>query len=385
MQQESRLLIATLRRAITDKASDMPTDVDWEFFYRLTRAHGVSALVWEGIRKDTQVLSAMPAELQQKFSGEYYHAIFRDTQFEHTKVELQERLEEAGVPYVFLKGSRLRYDYPIPSLRTMCDMDILVNTRDYDAITKVAESMGGEAYSGDGNHHNFKFPGGVAVEFHPNLVHPGTMVGTQINPGWQYTQGVEAKELTPEGMYLHTLAHLAEHFISGGVGVKFVLDIWVLRNLSKTQPDRAFVEEELERMDLLEFAQKIEALAEMWFCEGESTPLLEELGEYIISSGSHGKSDRAMLNAVSLSKGGNYFSALWHRVFYPRRELETRYPWCDGKPWLLPAAWCTRAWDTMTKRGHLVRKWAKGTAEVSQEDVRQQRQKMARFGIKRKS
>ena len=293
---------------------------------------------------------------------------------------------EANVPHMFLKGSRLKYHYPVPALRTMCDMDILVNTADYDTITRVAESVGGKSYYGDGNHHNFEFPGDVAVEFHPNLVHPGLLVGTEMNPGWQYgakKEDTSTVVMTPEGMYLHTMAHLAGHFVEGGVGVRFVLDIWILRNRCE-QPDRTVVEKELKAMSLLDFAQKIEALAEFWFGEGEFSPLLEELAEYILTSGSHGRSNRAMLNAVSLSKGGSRASALFHKIFYPRRELETRYPWCEGKPWLLPAAWFARAWGAVTKRRHLIRRWSEGTGQVTKEEAAQQREKMARFGIKRK-
>lgn len=386
MLQESRLLISALRRSVTGNGEIVVADVDWERVYALSRVHSITALAWEGMQKDPAVQEAMPEEVKKRFSADYLRTVFEDTQFEYIKKNLRESLLKAGIPHVFLKGSRLKYDYPVPALRTMCDMDILVNTADYDAITEIAVGMGGKSYYGDGNHHNFGFPAKVAVEFHPNLVHPGTLLGTELNPGWQYAVKNEetgAYEMTPEGMYLHTLGHLAEHFMSGGVGIRFVLDIWVLRNRSKPA-DWAFVEKELDRMSLLEFAQKIEALAEYWFGTGEQTPLMEELAEYIITSGSHGRSKRSMLNAVSLSQGGNRASALWHKIFYPKRELETRYPWAEGKPWLLPAAWCARAWGAVTKRGHLVKKWAKGTGEVSREEAENQRAKMERFGIKRK-
>ena len=387
MNQESRLLICGLRRAVASADTSVSVDVDWRKFYTLAKSHGITALVWSGLEKEPAVQESMPEPWKQQFSADFLRCIFRDSQFEHVKGKIREGLRAAQVPHIFLKGSRLKNDYPVPALRTMCDMDILVNTADYDAIDQVAEGIGGKSYYGDGNHHNFEFPGGVAIEFHPNLVHPGMILGTEMNPGWQYARQDEQTklwEMTPEGLYLHTLVHLAEHFAGGGVGVRFVLDIWILRHRSEAQPDRVFVEKELKRMSLLDFAQKIEALAEWWFGDGQSSPLLEELGEYILTSGSHGKSNRAMLNAVSLSKGGSRASALLQKAFYPRQELETRYPWCEGKPWLLPAAWCARAWGAVTKRGHLIQRWSEGTGQVSKEEVALQREKMARFGIQRK-
>lgn len=225
------------------------------------------------------------------------------------------------------------------------------------------------------------------MEFHPNLLHHATPVGTQINPGWQYAQrdaDTCAMALTPEGFYLNTICHLANHFVAGGVGVRFILDVWVNRHLRKPAFDRATVGAELESFGLLDFARKIEDLAELWFGEGETTPLLEELGEYILTSGSHGTSDRAMLNAVSLSPGGSRLSALWKKAFYPRQELEDRFPWCKGKTWLLPAAWCARAYSAVTNHGDLILKWGKGTGDISKEEAAGHKEKLARFGIHRK-
>lgn len=386
MQNEYKLLIGALGLAVAGKSFQMPDEVDWERFLYLAKAHGLEAMAGQGLKTNTAVWDVVPEKVRSYLDMTYFRAICREAQLDYIHGQLKKRLEDAQIPHVFLKGICLKADYPVPALRTMCDIDVLARTEDYKRIAEVAESLQAEAYSGDGNHLNFKFPGGVAVEFHPNLLHPGTPFNTGINPGWQYTEGeAPSKEMNAEGMYLNTICHLAEHFVASGVGVKFVLDIWVCRNLRKKQYDRGFVERELARFGLLEFARNIEALAEAWFGSGEMTEVLEELGEYILSSGSHGLSQRAMLNAVALSPGGNRTSALLKKVFYPKEELETRFPWCKGKPYLLPAAWCARAYGAVTKRGHLIAKWSKGTAEVSEEQVNEQRQKLSRFGIRRKT
>jgi hypothetical protein len=267
----------------------------------------------------------------------------------------------------------------------MSDMDILVRVDDYDTIDKVCLQMGGKLETGDGNHRNFHFAGGVKVEFHPNIVHQGSPVGTQINPGWQYAKQEAptcSMELTEEGFYLSILCHMADHFVDGGIGIRFVLDVWVFRNRRKNAMNREFVERELESFGLLEFTEKIEQLAEVWFGSGQTDPVLEELAEYIITSGSHGLADRAMLNAVSLSKGGSKTSALWSKVFYPREELEARYPWAKGKVWLLPAAWCARAYRAVTSHGDYILAWTKGTGKFTNEEITQQKEKMSRFGIR---
>ena len=380
MSQESKLLLALLRQEIAGVPAEIPESIDWNAFLELAVFHSLEALVYSGLQSFTEVPKRVLAQLE----GAYHHAIFRDTQFSFIRSELTKALTDEGVSHIFLKGSCLKQDYPVPALRTMSDIDILIHVENFEKIDRAAAKLSGKRKDGDGNHRNFLFPGDVLVEFHPNLLHHSIPVGTGINPGWQYAlEGGFGGErfLSEEGFYLSILCHLANHFVTSGVGVRFVLDIWVCRHLRKAQLDRSFVEQELERFGLLEFTQKIEALSEAWFGNGEMSPELEELGEYILSSGTHGTVDRAMLNAVSLAPGGSATSALWKKMFYPRGELEDRYPWCRGKAWLLPAAWCTRAFQAVTRRGSMILDWQKGMGAVSKESAAAQREKLKRFGI----
>ena len=382
MTAEQKLLIDALAQAVAGKPCEMPENVDWRQFVGLCKMHAVEALVYDGLQK-ANLWSQVPEPGQKILTQAYQTAIFRDAQFAHLKKTLTEKLDGAQVPYILLKGICLKESYPEPALRTMCDMDILVHTQDYATLDRIAEEMGAKLGHGDGNHHNYTFPGGVTVEFHPNLLHHDTPVGTQINPGWQYAQA-GSNSLTPEGFYLNTLCHLANHFVAGGVGIRFVLDVWVNRHLRMPGFDRSVVEEELNRFELLEFAQNIEALAEFWFGRGEETPLLEALGEYILSAGQYGTMDRAVLNSVVLAPKQSKSSALLKKAFYSREELEDRFPWCQGKPYLLPVAWCTRCFRAVTRRGGLILKWSKETGKISGEEIAMQKELLNQFGIRSK-
>ena len=383
MTPEQQLLIAAVRASVTGTAIDLKTAVNWQLFLKLTKAHSLLPLICDGLQKTPDIWQQLPEGIQNSLFHAYMQAFYQEAQQEHTRQQLTQKLCDANVPHIFLKGAVLRYDYPEPALRTMSDLDLLVYAKDFDKIAAIAKDLSSKMVEGDGNHRNYLFPGNVAVEFHPNLLHHASAIGTGINPGWQYAKeqtGV-SRELTEEGLYLNTICHLAEHFVSGGVGVRFVLDVWVSRHLRKTQPKRAFMEAELTRFGLLEFAHNIEQLAETWFGDMPTTPLLEELGEYILTSGSYGNTDQAILNSLSLS-GGNRMSALWKKAFYPKAELEDRFPWCKGKPLLLPAAWCCRAYMAITQHGHIIAKWSKDTGKISKEQVTENQNKLKRFGIR---
>lgn len=383
MHNEYKLLVDALACAVAGKPLTLPEEIDWLQFAKLSRRHMVAPLAYFALRQ-TGFLEQAPENIQKFLKSEYNLAIYLDSQSNYIRQVLSQQLEEAKIPHIFVKGADLKYNYPEPALRTMCDMDILVRAEDFAALDTVTKALGGTAKPGDGNHRNYGFANGVNIEFHPNLLHHDTPVGTGINPGWQYAKQdlpTCAGALTEEGFYLNTICHLANHFVAGGVGVRFVLDVWVCRHLRNPQPDRAFVEAELQRFGLLDFARNIEALAEAWFGSRELTDTLEELGEYILTSGLHGTSQRAMLNAVTLSPGGSRSSALMKKAFYSRAEMEDRFPWVKGKPWLLPAAWCARAFCAVKNHGDLILKWSKETGQITQEEVARQQEMLERFGI----
>jgi hypothetical protein len=382
MTTEQKLLIDALACALTGKAYMVPENVDWRQFIGLSMRHTAAPLVYDGMQKNGS-WEMLPPPAKKLLTDAYHTAIFQDAQFVHLKNTLGEKLTAAGVAHIFLKGASLKKDYPEPALRTMCDLDILVHTEDYSKIDKIAKEMGAESEDGDGNHHSFRFPGRLEVEFHPNLVHHDSPVGKDINPGWQYASE-EGNDLTPEGFYLNTVCHLADHFAAGGAGVRFIADIWVCRNLRKPQPNWEMVNAELRRFGLLDFAQNIEALARCWFGDGEETVLLQELGDYILSEGQYGNVNQAIRNAAALSSGESGASALGKRIFPSKEDLESKFPWCKGKPILLPAAWCARCVRVVTKRGGLALKWTKETGKLSKEEITEQKAMLGRFGIRPK-
>ena len=381
MTNAQALLIHAVKASVCGVPIANLDEPDWNEFLQLAHRHDLNAMVYDGLQKSNFLL---PQTVEQALHSHYMRAFYQDSQQEYVKKQLQDALVAAGIKHIFLKGSVLKDDYPVPALRTMCDLDVLVYAKDFDAIADVVKALGGKTMPGDGNHRNYCFFDSVFVEFHPNLMHHATPVGIGINPGWQYAKEDSqtcSGALTAEGFYLNTICHLASHFVDCGVGVRYVLDVWINRHLRKPEADRAFVEAELKRFGLLDFAKNIEQLADAWFGDLSMTPLLEELGEYILTSGLQGTAERAMLNAMSLSTGGSRASALWKKAFYPRAELEDRFPWCKGKPLLLPVAWCARVYHALTIHGNIVGRWIKRTGQISKAELTEHRGKLHRFGI----
>lgn len=377
---DGNTLVAFLRQAVSN-GGELPEEIDWEELIELARLHHVEPMVCHVVRKKRLPI---PDRSKDILNGIYSRRMFLEVQQDYTMGMIRTSFCEARIPHVLLRGALLKRDYPSSDMRTMSDLDYLVRVEDYPRIKKSAEKLGGRHIHTDGGHFSFLFPPEVMVEFHPNLIYAASPVGTEINPGWQYTRigsGPYDLELTEEGFYLNMICHMAYHFTKGGTGVRSVLDLWIYRHRHTPQPDKQIVERELERAGLRLFAEQMEALAEMWFGTGQQTSHLEELGRYVLTSGAHGVEARAVLNAACFSPGGNGCSALLSRAFYPREELENRFPWSRGRPWLLPAAWCVRAFWAVTQHpGHILR-WGRAAQSLSEQELKEQRERLRRFGF----
>lgn len=77
--------------------------------------------------------------------------------YEHT--ELHNLLTQNSIPYVILKGVASASYYPNPILRTMGDVDFLINSADFPRVASLLESIGFEKATEDDGE-------GIHIAFH---------------------------------------------------------------------------------------------------------------------------------------------------------------------------------------------------------------------------
>lgn len=374
MKQAYSAFIHILRCHLRGEPLGLPASVPWDAVLELAKIHGLLPVLWCMLEGSNDV----PDEVLASARRGFHAAVFMDAQLSHLREQIGQRFRGKGIAHAFLRGVCIKGDYPVPALRTMGDMDVLVRMEDYAAIHREMAALGGKPCDEDDNHRSYSFPTGACVEFHPNLLRH-TSLGAVINPGWQYVDP-GCTELNTEGHYLNLVCHLAHHFCVGGSGVRSVMDVWVTRHRRPIQPDREKVLATLEACGLRAFVENVEALAEAWFGAGEMTPVLEALGEYILTSGAFGTRERKLLSAAAFS--GSKWSSLGARVFPPKVILEDSYPWSKGKPLLLPAAWFARLVSKTTHaQGTALKCWGKDNLSITDEAVQRQKDLLRTFGF----
>jgi hypothetical protein len=176
-------------------------------------------------------------------------------------------------------------------------------------------------------------PSGVHVELRYNPSAVSDKSRQVLSSIWDNVVDKNAYKLamTNEMFYFYHLEHMAGHFVAGGCGVRFFLDVQVLNNTLEFNED---LKNQLLRDAKLDvFADKVEQTAECWFGNGVDSQLIQDVEEYVLSAGLYGR----MKNRVAIKrieKGKLRF--LVSRIFLPYNKLKFKYSRLQKYPILFP-------------------------------------------------
>ena len=241
--------------------------------------------------------------------------------------------EEEQIPYIILKGEKLRKLYPEPYLRQSCDIDVLVKKEDLKRASEVIEKQFSSS-KGEEQEHDifFKTDTGVSIELHFSF---GTRNGADdlLEKVWEKSVAVEGKycfEMPDEIFNAYFIFHTANHFRIGGCGVKPIIDFYMLfkkRNFSANMS-----KEILEELGCLIFAEKAYALADAWFGDAKMDDVLLAMEEFVMDGGVYG-SLKHRTEIYAVQDGKKFYRK---RIFMSLKDLKIRYKKLEKYPFLYP-------------------------------------------------
>jgi hypothetical protein len=376
----SEYLIKLLRLSLNGKTvGSIPPEIDLKKIYYLACLHSVTPAVYPAIKE-------LPEQSIEMFKEEYMKS-WRKTALQYIESSsILSKADEFNVDCIPLKGSILKELYPSPEMRTMADLDFLCNIKKIEDVKLIMYQLGYIPQSESENHFVFYKEPLMNIEFHPNLLSP-CYFSEHLNPGWQYAVGTgrdkPLRSLTKEGFLIHLVAHTAYHFINGGSGIRSVMDIWVYLNHYKKNLDNITLNRELRHAKLLDFYNNLKALAEAWFGDGEMTPLLSELGDYIIKSCTYGTQQNLLKS--KLGADGNYKSNrrkyIVSSVFPSYKIMSGKYPKLKKYRFLLPIYWIKRIFSIILFKYKKAKLWIMDFSSVKESDVEKSRTLLTLVGL----
>lgn len=353
-----------VNRALFSRAFLPEEAVDWRFVCRMCKAQSISGLVWAGLQK-TQTL---PDEAR---FIEYFHYVetMEAVQFAHQEKALTQviaMLEAEKIPYILLKGSRIRKYYPQPVWRTSCDIDILFDCKEDLLHEKMLEL--GYTFAGDAGTTLNYLRRPVEFEMHRRLFDDKLEFHGFFEEVWKHSvpagKGSCERLLTEEYFYAYMIAHMAKHFTRYGCGVRPVIDLYLYRQTAPANFDSKKAEAMLKKIGLLGFERRLLALTRAWFETGKLSETDKKLTDYIMEAGVYG--DSRIMDARAVKHPEEAEKAKRKRLrklfFPPLNEMRTLYPCMLKCPLLLPVAWGMRFCGVFTKKRKAAQeKWKRYT------------------------
>lgn len=304
------------------------------------------------------VLEALP-ELEDgaRLRSHIKKQVLRQIMASSALVQVTEKLEEAHIPYLLVKGAYCRSIYPNPAHRSSSDEDILVPEPYFHQAEKLLLTMGYQrGQEGEESDVHSFFSAMLHLELHRSLTdHAGLeqcLEKKLADPDRFSLDGSMIRTLPPQEHFLYLTAHFYKHFLAGGVGIRQVADMVMVAQQGNIRWQQVW--EQLQNMGtdvlicgVLEIGESYLGLtnvpipAQVRAKSPGPEPLLADImdaGVFGASTMERKHSSLMTLEAVQ----GRKKSAVLRTAFPKGAQLVHRYPYLKARPWLLPVAWGSR-------------------------------------------
>ena len=313
MQNHQRILLDILASALFRRPMTPPDVKDWGAVMREAQAQAVLPLVVSTAK------GWLPPELRKKWEFIRMQAYIKNMEVIAAHGDIHQRMTKYGIPYVILKGCASARYYPHPDLRTMGDVDFLVEKSDLEHCEQQLLNDGMKRVD-DGQHgyHRRYLYQEMPYELHWEAPMIPRIGGDQIRAAladiirtactvrdgaWEYC----VPDNFHHGMVL--LLHTAGHMTAEGIGLRHLCD-WAVYIDSMTD---AFVLGELaprlRDCGLWEFARVLTAISsrflgakERTWATGINTELLDKLMDDILAGGNFGLKEKHRQKYASLTR-----------------------------------------------------------------------------------
>ncbi len=311
--------------------------------YRLAKKHDLSHVISEIIYQNR---IEVEEDLRLRLQQQHYASVCRCEQMKYAQTQIYTAFEEAGIDYIPLKGAVLRAYYPVDSMRTSCDIDILIHETDLDSAIAALEPYG--FVGGKRHYHDVSLfaSNGSHLELHFNVQENRKNLDAVLKNAWKYavpTDRPNQYAFTDEFFVFHMYAHMAYHFMRGGCGIRSLMDLWIMEHkmgLTYVQAETLLKQAGIDR-----FAQEMSRIAELCFTENQTDEFSDTVLDYILSGGVYGSTKNHI--AVKKVQAKNTFGYMLGRLFLPLDGMKSIYPVLKKAPVLLPFCWIGRWFDML--------------------------------------
>ena len=384
MNRFQRDFIEIIRAAFEPTSYELSSDFDFERAVQLAKAHNIAAIVYYGAL-NCGVDSEHP-QMQELFSLTCKAMMVSQRQM-YEIGRLEAAFEEAGIAYMPLKGTILKGLYPRPEMRAMGDADILIKLEQYSKIEEIMRSLEFEFDSECDHVFEWHKPS-LHLELHKKVVpeNDEDLYG-YFETGWKFAdqiQGTHQFEMSWENFFLYIFVHFTKHYRIAGIGIKHILDLWVVTH-THPNPDMEYIHGELKKMGLHEFYTNVMKVVTVWFLNGSENEKTELITNVIFNSGQYGTYEQQIVNRAVLTHKGSSVKARFVKlrdgIFLPYRKMKIRYKAVEKCPILLPVMWVVRWFEILLFRRHVFKVQRERSKMMDKKNMEDHKQALQFVGL----
>lgn len=330
------------------------TAVNWQALYSLSELHSLASLVSYAVCALPKVQRPQ-SEIYELFRQHQALALVTDSNVNLETELILNSLSDAGVKCIPVKGYVIKNDYPIPSMRSMTDVDIIYASDKKQEVKDIFASLG-YTLEENGEELNFNKEPFYHFELHSDKKLNHVYFSDILDRG-VYPAGSLVGHLNPEDSYLFLLCHLSKHFIYGGAGIRMITDVYVFCRKYYDNLDKAYLSNELEKLNLKDFECKVRKLAFNWFSEDE--PCTDTfLADYILCACTFGNAkdsyiSNAIISEKKTGKKQTAFKLFLRKVFVPYKTIAELYPSAKAHKILYPFCLCAHWFERVFRKRNL--------------------------------
>lgn len=288
-------------------------------------------------------------------------------------LEVYDKLKEAEITALVVKGCVCRTVWPKGELRISSDEDVYVRPEEFEKACEILRACGLVCDDHADTTNDFEIgwrkpDSTLYIELHQKLFTPDSgatgdlqrFFDDAFDRAREYSVehgSAKVWSMSPEDHLLYLLLHAYKHFIRSGFGIRQVCDIGLWAKRYVDEIDFSALMRKLEEVHALHFAAAVFAIAREdlgidWrlpACWDEISvdrvPMRNDLldgGVYGSATMSRQHSAPMTLEAVAASRENRKKASLLQRVFPPKERLLRNYPELVDHPTKLPLIWAKR-------------------------------------------
>ena len=341
--------------------------------FLISQKHHMMAATFEQIRQSDIWKSAEYQELFQVWKKSTVRDVMVQMQRTEGFLTLYEKLCQAGVTPLVVKGVVCRNLYSKPDYRISGDEDILLPKEQFAKCDAILLQAGFEREEIDLEHLPYEIPylnrkNGVYIELHFSLFPEESGAYGHLNDEFREVfahkireeiQGRNVWTLCPTEHLFYLICHSFKHFLHSGFGMRQVCDMVMMAEKYGNQIDWEEIEKRLVRLNMKMFWDALAKIGHEYLgfsyekagypehmqnAEIDVEPLLNDLLEGGIYGDSSMERKHSSNMTLAAAEGGKAdTTASLKASLLPNVEyMKGSFKWLEKYPWLLPVAYIIR-------------------------------------------